>query len=130
MFLSLFLILLDQLIKQLVIFFSLPFIKNYGVSFGLFSEITSKYIIIVVLVVNIVLIKIIKEKKYEYINRSLIMILSGGLSNLIDRIFRGYIIDYISFKNFPVFNFADLLINLGIIYLIYEFINKNYLRRS
>ena len=45
------------------------------------------------------------------------MIVSGGLGNLIDRIFRGYVVDFIDvqFMNFAVFNFADILVTVGAI---------------
>ena len=49
-----------------------------------------------------------------------ILILSGSIGNLIDRVFRGYVIDFIDVNlfNFPNFNIADIAITLGIIYLI------------
>lgn len=52
------------------------------------------------------------------------MLLGGILGNLFDRIFRGYVIDFISFKifeySFPIFNFADICIVLSLIILIIE----------
>ena len=51
---------------------------------------------------------------------SLLLILSGGIGNLIDRLFRGYVIDYIDINilDFPNFNIADISIALGIVLLI------------
>ena len=46
------------------------------------------------------------------------LILAGGFANLIDRIVRGYVIDYIDITklfNYPVFNFADICIVIGVI---------------
>ena len=54
------------------------------------------------------------------------MIVSGGIGNLIDRFFRSFVIDYIEvlFIDFPVFNFADILVTVGsfllAFYLIYD----------
>jgi signal peptidase II len=65
--------------------------------------------------------------------------LAGGLGNLIDRIFRGIVVDYIEplFMNFAVFNFADCLITVGavvlVIYLLYDIIcdsKKNNKRKK
>lgn len=51
----------------------------------------------------------------------LLLVLAGGIGNLIDRLFRGYVIDYIDINNlfeFPVFNLADVFIVVGITILI------------
>lgn len=59
------------------------------------------------------------------------IILAGGTANLIDRVMRGFVVDYIKtlFVDFPVYNFADCLITCGafalIIYLIYEIIRDS-----
>lgn len=51
---------------------------------------------------------------------TVIFILSGGLGNFVDRIFRHYVVDFIApvFINFPVFNFADCLITVGLVLFI------------
>ena len=49
------------------------------------------------------------------------MIISGGTSNLIDRLFRGHVVDYIDINqifNYPVFNIADMCIVIGVILLV------------
>ena len=59
---------------------------------------------------------------------SLLIIISGALSNIIDRIFNGYVIDFIYFhyKDFfwPTFNFADIYITIGIIMLVINILRK------
>ena len=61
-----------------------------------------------------------KDNKLNIISFSLII--GGLLGNLVDRIFRGYVIDYLNFYifkyDFPVFNFADCLIVVGVIILL------------
>ena len=64
-------------------------------------------------------------KNYKKIGKlvkiSLIMVISGGLSNLIDRIFSGHVVDYIDINqifNYPVFNIADICVVIGAILLI------------
>lgn len=60
------------------------------------------------------------KNKVDYV--SLVMILSGGLGNIIDRIFRGYVVDYIEvlFVDFYVFNFADCLVTVGAFLLLFN----------
>ena len=59
-----------------------------------------------------------------------VFILAGGAGNLIDRFAQGYVVDYIKtlFIDFPVFNFADILVVVGVFvvcgYLIYDFIRE------
>ena len=54
-------------------------------------------------------------------------ILGGTIGNGIDRIFKGFVIDFINlnFINFPVFNIADISINIGFIFLLYSILKKN-----
>lgn len=49
------------------------------------------------------------------------MILGGGISNLLDRVFRGYVVDYIDINyliKYPIFNLADILIVIGVLLII------------
>ena len=63
-------------------------------------------------------------KKYESL--ALLLILSGGIGNLIDRSFRGYVIDFINFyyesHSFYIFNFADSFITIGVIIYIVDIV--------
>jgi len=54
-------------------------------------------------------------------------ILGGTIGNGIDRIFRGFVVDFINLNiiNFPVFNIADISINIGFILLLYSFFKNN-----
>ena len=64
------------------------------------------------------------SKKYDFDDKAklgLSLILAGGIGNVIDRIFRGYVIDYIDISklfNYPVFNFADICIVVGVILIM------------
>ena len=52
---------------------------------------------------------------------ALSFIIGGGLANLVDRLFRGYVIDYIDINNlftYPIFNIADICIVIGVIMII------------
>ena len=90
--------------------------------------------ILVVIIFNIILITgllVVLLKYSKKLNNRIIialsMILGGGISNLIDRLCRGYVVDYIDINNiisYPVFNFADIVIVIGeIIIVTYMVIN-------
>lgn len=136
---SIILIFIDQTIKYLVHnyiisdiviinnFFSITNLSNYGAAFGILSNNIYFLIFISLILIYFIISEIKKNNNKGYII-SLLMILSGALGNLIDRIFRGYVVDYLSFElfsiSFPVFNFADMLITFGTIYLIYMIIKE------
>ena len=135
--LGIFIILLDQITKAILIgknitiipnILNFTYTENTGVAFGIGSS-NLILIIIVNIVVLGIIIKFIKERK-EQVNFSilisLILILSGGIGNLIDRIVRGYVIDFIDVNlfNFPNFNIADISISIGIISLVFILCNS------
>ena len=130
-------ILLDQITKAILIgknttvipnVLNFTYTENTGVAFGIGSN-NLLFIIIVNIIVLGMIIKFIKERE-EQVNFSilisLILILSGGIGNLIDRIVRGYVIDFIDINvfNFPNFNIADISISIGIILLIFILCNS------
>ena len=99
-------------------------IKNIGIAFGLNNgNLKNIFITIVILIMIIGFIK----KQYQNIDRnmmiSLSLILGGGISNLIDRIIRGGVIDFIKVSTFPIFNIADISIVVGWILLIICVVN-------
>ena len=120
----------DQLIKRFMVnanmqiipnILSFNYTKNYGIAFG------AKYNMYIILVANLILIVaisfiIIKNFKNNRIIYPLTIVLSGGISNFLDRIINGYVIDYINitFLKFPKFNLADIAIVCGIIFLIIQ----------
>ena len=110
-------------INKDLIFFSIDYVKNFGAAFNLFSG-SRLFLSIVSLVISIVLIYIILFNNTSKINLlGYSFILGGSIGNGIDRITKGYVVDFINlnFINFPVFNIADLSINLGLIFIIYGF---------
>ena len=61
--------------------------------------------------------KFYKKDKVKFTLWQLIM--AGGVSNIIDRIFRGYVVDFIQMKPFRIFNFSDALIVISVCIFIY-----------
>ena len=106
--------------------------QNTGAAFSLFSSSTSALSVVtgVVLVGVFILLTVVKKKPLIYDVR-LPLIIAGGAGNLVDRIRQGYVVDYIRtlFMDFPIFNFADILITCScvtlIIYLIWEMVHDH-----
>lgn len=115
------------IIKNLLRF---SFVKNEGAAFGILSG----NLIILVIITLILILYIFREIRKNVDNKlmlfSYLLILSGALGNLIDRIFRGYVVDFISFrffgKDMAIFNMADSYITVGVIALIIILIGEMY----
>ena len=135
-FLSLIIFFTDQLTKYLIfinnnswinknfILFKLDFVKNYGAAFNLLSG--NRFLLSSIsLIFSIILLYLICKKNFNNIFEqiSYSFILGGTLGNGIDRILNGFVIDFINlnFINFPVFNIADISINIGFILIIYSY---------
>lgn len=124
------LVIIDQVSKILVTnlidgqvgneYIGLQITNNTGLAFGFNDGSNVKNIFLMIFVLLIV-IRFVKNQ-IELIDTktaiSLSMILSGGIGNLLDRIFRGAVVDFIKIFKFPIFNIADCLIVVGTILLI------------
>ena len=99
--------------------------KNFGAAFNLLSG-SRIFLSLVSIIISIVLLYIVISKnKINNIDLlSYSFILGGTIGNGFDRITRGYVIDFINlnFIDFPIFNVADISINIGLIIIIYGFI--------
>ena len=109
-------------------FFSITLVHNKGAAWGLLFNKVSLLLIISFIFLGIFIYMIEKNelKKYEEISYGLI--LSGVLGNMIDRLFRGYVIDFLDFNlfgyDYPVFNIADSLIVIGVIIIVVFYIKE------
>tara|TARA_B100000287_G_C20460888_1_gene713333 strand:- start:242 stop:706 length:465 start_codon:yes stop_codon:yes gene_type:complete len=134
-FLSLLICLLDQFSKYIIInyksiinkdliFFTIDYLKNYGAAFNMFSGsriLLSTISIFFSLVLIYFILKNNINKTIELYSYS--FILGGTMGNGLDRILKGYVVDFINlnFINFAVFNIADASINLGFILILYNY---------
>lgn len=130
---SILITLLDQIIKFIIdkkvlfieilpTLFNIHKVYNYGVAFSFLEN--KRYLI---LLFSLILIYFLfnlrkdlpKTKKYDILFG---VILGGIIGNLLDRVFRGYVIDYLETFilgiSFPIFNLADICITLGIIIMV------------
>ncbi len=138
--LSIFIVLIDQFTKYLMfynkklfinkdfILFKLDFVKNYGAAFNIFSG-SRIFLSLISILFSILLIYLIFRKNtlnlFDLYSYS--FILGGTIGNGIDRIYKGFVIDFINLNiiNFPVFNIADISINIGFIFLLYNIFKNN-----
>ncbi len=95
-------------------FFSLTFLKNTGVSFGLFKGANWLFTLVAVAALALFIYYYAAEKKYRL---QYAIIIAGITGNLIDRLFLGYVVDFFNFYYWPVFNIADSSIFVGIVWL-------------
>ena len=110
-------------------FLDITHIHNFGVSFGLFSGLISPWILIILGLLVVAFIFYLMNSASDTLEKwGLLIIISGAISNIIDRIFNGYVIDFIYFhyKDFswPAFNFADIYITTGIIMIVINVFRK------
>ena len=138
--LSFFIVLIDQFTKYLIFYnkkifinkdfllFKLDFVKNYGAAFNIFSG-SRIFLSLISIFFSILLIYLIFRKNnlnlfdlYAYS-----FILGGTIGNGIDRIYKGFVVDFINLNiiNFPVFNIADISINIGFFFLLYNIFKNN-----
>lgn len=111
------------------------YVENRGGAFGVGQNSTMMFVLVNIIILGIIIRFMIIQK--DRIDRKtqviLSMILAGGISNLIDRIARGFVLDFIDFSpiiSFPVFNIADILIVIGwvslaIVTAVYYIKNKD-----
>ena len=105
--------------------FHLTFVKNTGAGFGIFRGYNIFLIFISMFVVGIILYYYRKIGENERLLQLLVGFIFGGVvGNLIDRIRLGYVIDFLDFRIWPVFNIADSFVTIGIIGLIIYFWRK------
>ena len=131
-------ILLDQLAKLWICQMQQPvailpgllifeYVENHGAVFGIMQGSNSILAVVSFIVCTVLVIFIMNQKKkQEKISIAWYMILAGGIGNLIDRIFRGYVVDFIATPFIATFNIADSLVVFGCICLLWQECQKWY----
>lgn len=111
--------------------FQFRYVENTGAAFSSFSDNTLVLAVLTaVILAGCLAVLLSKKIKSLFMNICLLLVISGGLGNVIDRFRLGYVIDFIEplFIDFAVFNFADCCITVGafmlIGYQIYELISE------
>ena len=110
----------NYLVKDLNIIkniFYITYVKNNGAAFSILGSQTLLLIILSILALFFIIYYVTKKDKN---NIGYFFLLGGILGNLADRLFLGYVIDFIGIYTFPIFNIADIFIVLGAILVIFE----------
>ena len=144
--LSLFLIFVffDQFSKLLIInnfklyqsqyltpFLDLTLVVNYGFAFGFLNNPSLNQVIVSMVILSIIayFLYLLIKTQDQIFRYSLILILSGAIGNFIDRVLRGYVIDFIDIHileyHWPAFNFADSCITVGFMIMMFNILFLN-----
>ena len=116
---------LNQTLPILKNIFHLTYIHNFGAGFGILQQQRFILIFISIIVIGFILFYLDRIKEKERLLQILVgFILGGTIGNLIDRIAYGYVIDFLDFRVWPIFNFADSFVTIGVIGLIIYFWRK------
>lgn len=124
----------DQLFKYLVItylepvgsipliknVFHLTYVENYGAAGGILQGKQALLIIVTTIVIlALFILLILKKFPGRFFPWMVGLVVAGGIGNLCDRIFRGFVVDYLDFCwiHYPVFNFADCCVVVGVLFI-------------
>ena len=139
-------VILDQLTKKIILakmalrdvvevtsFFDIVHLHNYGAAFSFLHNAGGwqRYFLSAIsILVSIFLPFYIKKNQHDiFLAMGLTLVLGGAIGNLVDRLFLGYVVDFVSLHiddvfYWPAFNVADTAISLGVILLIYDALKK------
>ena len=143
--LSVLIVVLDQLTKFIVhstmnlydsiqvvpYLLNFTYIRNEGIAFGIYFEGAETIFIVLPILITIYLFYLLKSEEFQdkFSQIALFLIIAGAVGNIIDRIFRGYVVDFIDFHlngmHWYVFNIADSSVTIGLIFLLYSSIIIN-----
>lgn len=121
------LIIIDQLSKFIIRHSGGFYICNKGIAFGIKIPaflIFAFCLAIVLIISKFSDSKLIRNSKNEIKNYAITLIASGAISNLIDRLASGCVMDFIDLRFWPIFNLADVFICLGAIILLVKLTKK------
>jgi signal peptidase II len=135
---------LDQLIKFLITknlfqnqsipiikgIFHITLVHNRGAAFGILKNQIPLFIITSLFAIILIYFNLKENRQSKSYSIALSLILAGALGNLVDRLFFGYVIDFLDFRIWPVFNVADSAITVGTILLGWLILFKKNVSRN
>jgi signal peptidase II len=102
------------------------FVTNTGASWGILQGKNSLLIWVSLIVLGAIMVNVDMIKRRDEQILPAVLIVAGLLGNLIDRVFRGFVVDFADFKFWPVFNLADSCIVIGVIWLIIVIMRSDF----
>ncbi len=98
--------------------FDIKYVQNNGAAFNFMAGKTTLIIAVTLVVIAAGIVFIVwQRKKHPMLQLWASIIIGGAVGNLIDRLTHGYVIDYIDIHIMPVFNFADICVTVGVLFL-------------
>ncbi len=127
-------IFLNSSVEVIPGFFQLVHIRNKGAIFGFFNQSGNQFVYLILTLASFIALGLViyyffrAPADEKFLRVSLSLILAGALGNFIDRLFRGYVIDFLDFSlkawHWPSFNVADSCITIGALMLVSVFLFK------
>ncbi|HOQ75969.1 MAG TPA: signal peptidase II [Thermoclostridium sp.] len=129
-------VVMDQVTKRLVAvgtdieiikeFFYITYCENRGAAFSILQNFRWGFIVLTVIAL-VVMARAMISQKHALARFSLSLLMGGAIGNMIDRLFKGYVVDFLNFYpfgyDFPIFNAADVCITIGVtllfVYIIF-----------
>ena len=116
---------LNQTLPIISNIFHLTYIHNFGAGFGILQHQKYFLIFISIIVIGFIFYYLDRIRNNERLLQMLVgFVLGGTIGNLTDRIINGYVIDFLDFRIWPIFNFADSFVTIGVVGLIMYFWKK------
>jgi signal peptidase II len=101
--------------------FHITLIQNFGAAFGIFPYMRDFFIVITLLVVLFILAFLRHVPRGQvFLRLGLALQVAGALGNMTDRVRVGYVIDFLDFRVWPIFNVADMAIVVGVFFLAFD----------
>lgn len=132
--LSVLFVAVDQILKLLVVenlkpdrvigliggLLSFQYVENRGAAFSILQNQRWLFVGITIVISALIVYALFHYKNHEFFSYAAsALIVGGGIGNLIDRIFHGFVVDYIHVSFFPaIFNFGDCCVTVGTVFLI------------
>ena len=113
----------NKILNKDLLIFKIEFVRNYGAAFNILNG-SRLFLTFISVISTIILSYFIFLSENKFVNKyGLSFILAGSIGNGIDRVLNGFVIDFIKIKfvDFPIFNIADIAINVGVLLLIYSY---------